>query len=178
MKYLFRLAERHLITIHNTRWIMKPCPITWWNLATSDITWRPVTFQNISTAQNWCGNCQVNIWVCISCSVNSNAHTTPVRIYGDPYAHKFCAVYIFLEYHPSSSNIVRCQVPSRVWAWFYDSADDIDFYQMFQNRLSSKKVKYNIIIIDCMRGAHEKLSLSLGRHWFSRGDNFPCYPLV
>ena len=41
------------------------------------------------------GNCQVNIWVCISYSVNSNAHTTPVRIYGEPYAHKFCAVDIF-----------------------------------------------------------------------------------
>ena len=30
---------------------------------------------------------QVNIWVCIS-----NAHTTPVRIYGEPYVHKFCVV--------------------------------------------------------------------------------------
>ena len=37
----------------------------------------------------------MNIWVCISYSVNSNAHTTPVRIYGEPYAHKFCAVDIF-----------------------------------------------------------------------------------
>ena len=38
---------------------------------------------------------QVNICVCISLSVCSNAHTTPVRIYGEPYAHKFCAVVIF-----------------------------------------------------------------------------------
>ena len=37
----------------------------------------------------------MNIWVCISYSVNSNAHTKPVRIYGEPYAHKFCAVDFF-----------------------------------------------------------------------------------
>ena len=37
---------------------------------------------------------------------------------------------IFLEYYTSSSNMTRCQVPSRVRAWFYDSAGDIDFYQM------------------------------------------------
>ena len=73
---------------------------------------------------------QENIWVCISNSVNLNAHTSQVRIYGKPYAHKFCAVDIFLEYHPSSSNITRCQVPSRVRAWFHDSSGDIDFYQM------------------------------------------------
>ena len=36
----------------------------------------------------------------------------------------------FLEYHPSSINIIRCQVPSRVRAWFRDLAGDIDFYQM------------------------------------------------
>ena len=46
----------------------------------------------------------------ISHSVCSNAHTTPVRIYGEPYMHKFCAVdFFFLEYHSSSSNITRCQ---------------------------------------------------------------------
>ena len=50
-----------------------------------------VWFKNIS--------CEVNIWVWISYSVNSNAHMTPVRIYGEPYAHKFCTVTIFLEYH-------------------------------------------------------------------------------
>ena len=37
---------------------------------------------------------------------------------------------IFLEYYPASSNITRCQVPSRVRAWFHDSAGGIDFYQM------------------------------------------------
>mgnify|MGYP003690464617 CR=1 FL=1 len=33
--------------------------------------------------------------VCISYSVNSNALTMPVRIYGEPYAHKFCVIDIF-----------------------------------------------------------------------------------
>ena len=37
----------------------------------------------------------VNILVCTSYSVNSNIHMTPVRIYGEPYAHKFCTVDIF-----------------------------------------------------------------------------------
>ena len=40
-------------------------------------------------------------------SVNLNAHTTPVRIYGESYAHKFCAVDIF-------RNITRRQVISHV----------------------------------------------------------------
>ena len=40
-------------------------------------------------------------------SVNSNAHTTPVRIYGETYAHKFCAVDIFW-------NITRHQAISPV----------------------------------------------------------------
>ena len=53
-----------------------------------------------------------------------------VKIYGVLYPHKFYAVEIFLEYHPSSNNITRCQVPLCVGAWFHDSADDIDFYQM------------------------------------------------
>ena len=44
----------------------------------------------------------MNICVCISNSVYSNAHITPVRIYCGPYAHKFCAVDIFL-------NITHCQ---------------------------------------------------------------------
>ena len=44
-------------------------------------------------------------------------HTTPVRINGEPYAHKFCAVV----YNLLSSDITRCQVPSRVRAWFHDS---------------------------------------------------------
>ena len=53
-----------------------------------------------------------------SYSVYSNAQTTPVRIYGEPYTHKFCAVD-----NPSSSNINRCQVPSRVIATKHISTD-------------------------------------------------------
>ena len=38
---------------------------------------------------------QVNIWVCISYSVNWNAHMMPVRFYDELYAHKFGAVDFF-----------------------------------------------------------------------------------
>ena len=51
----------------------------------------------------------------------------------------------FLEYHLSSSNITRCQVPSRVRAYFHDSAGDIDFYHMPQQiRINYFTWKYNI----------------------------------
>ena len=50
-----------------------------------------VWFQN-NPGQNNPG--QLNICVCISLSVYSNAQTTPFRIYGKPYAHNFCAVDI------------------------------------------------------------------------------------
>ena len=48
-------------------------------------------------------------------------------------------------------------------------------------------IHFNIIISDCTRGFHGKLKplenicppqLRLGRHWFSQGDDFPCYSLV
>ena len=61
-------------------------------------------------------------------SVNLNAHTTQVGIYGEPYAHRFCAVYIFFgispvvkQYHPLPSfnikvlshyNALRQRVPT------------------------------------------------------------------
>ena len=54
---------------------------------------------------------QVQICVCISYSLYSNAHMTPVRIYGEPYGHKLCAVDIFLispvvkQYHLLPSSI-------------------------------------------------------------------------
>ena len=72
---------------------------------------------------------------------------TFVRISGEPFAHQFCAVDIFLNYHPPSSNITRCQVPSRVGACFHDSADDIDFHQMLLSQL--KRVIFNDIILSC-----------------------------
>ena len=78
----------------------------------------------------------------ISYSVNSNAHTTPVRIYGEPYAHRFYAVDISLEYHRSSSNITRCQVPSRVRAWFHDSAGDISESTILHESIILIFIKY------------------------------------
>ena len=68
---------------------------------------------------------QVNI----SHSVNSNAHTTPVRIYDEPNAHQFCAVDIFLNITHRLEKITSCQVPSRIRTWFHDSAVYIDFNQ-------------------------------------------------
>ena len=69
---------------------------------------------------------QVNIWVCMSYSVNSNAHTTPVRTYGESYAHKFCRLtkfYSLSHLHMSRySDIVPHTIPwqnslskSRAW---------------------------------------------------------------
>ena len=52
----------------------------------------------------------------------------------------------FLEYHPSSSNITRCQVPSRVRAWFHDSAGDIDFYPMSLSQSESTILHERIIV--------------------------------
>ena len=83
---------------------------------------------------------QVNIRVCILYSVNSNAYTTPVRIYGEPYAHKFCAVDIFW-------NITRCQVLSHVRAWFHDSVGDIYFNQMSLDQSESTILHGSKILI-------------------------------
>ena len=54
----------------------------------------------------------------------------------------------FLEYHPSSSNITRCQVQLRVRVWFHDSEGDIIFF--YQNvsqpiRINYFTWKYNMI---------------------------------
>ena len=77
----------------------------------------------------------------------SNAHTTPVRVYGEPYAHG-----IYVEYNPSSSNITRCQVPLRVRTWFHHSAGDIDFYKMSLSQWESTILHESIILnfIDCI----------------------------
>ena len=48
------MTERHLIKINITRWIMKPRPNTWWDLATCVNAWRRVILKKISTAQNLC----------------------------------------------------------------------------------------------------------------------------
>ena len=51
---------------------------------------------------------------------------------------------IFLEYHPSSSNITCCQVSSSVKQWFYDSAGDID-YQLSLSQSESNTLHESII---------------------------------
>ena len=70
-----------------------------------------------------------------------------VRIYGETYAHKFCAVDIFFEYRPPSSNITCCQVPSPARAWFQDSAGDIDFYQMSLSQSESTILHDSLILL-------------------------------
>ena len=86
---------------------------------------------------------------CISYSVYSNAQTMPVKIYGEPYAQELFAVDIFLEYHPSSSDITPCQVPSRVRTWFHDLAGDIGFLSNVSQpiRINYFSLKYNIIYL-------------------------------
>ena len=116
---------------------------------------------------------QVNIWVCISYSEYSNAHTTPVRIYhGELYVHKFCAVDIFLEYHLSSSNITRCQVQSHVRA-FHDSAGDVDFYQMRLGQSESTILHESIIWYNM-----DTRVILLGRYFHSRRTNLSCHSQV
>ena len=51
----------------------------------------------------------------------------------------------FLEYNPSSCNITRCQVPSRVRAWIHNSASDIDFYQISLSQSESTILHESII---------------------------------
>ena len=53
----------------------------------------------------------------------------------------------FLEYHPSASNITRCQVLSRVRAWFHDSAGDINCYQISLSKSESTNLHESIIFV-------------------------------
>ena len=66
----------------------------------------------------------------------------PVRIYGEPYAHKFCAVDIFW-------NITRRQAISPVAKFYHvhDSAGDIDFYQVSPSQSESILLHESIIYI-------------------------------
>ena len=81
---------------------------------------------------------QVNICVCNSYSVYLNAHTTPVRIYGEPYAHKFCAVDNFW-------NITRRQAISTVIKFHHVLGRGIDFYQMSLSQSESIILHESII---------------------------------
>ena len=88
---------------------------------------------------------QVNIWSCISYSENSNL----IRRKSESMVNRKrinSAHRCFLEYHPSTSNITSCQVPSRVRAWFHDSASDIDFYQMSLSQSESTILHESIIL--------------------------------
>ena len=40
-----KIVDSDWLRVNITRWIRKPRPNTWWNLATGDIAWRRVIFQ-------------------------------------------------------------------------------------------------------------------------------------
>ena len=95
------------------------------------------------------------------------------------------AVNFYIKYHPSSSDITRCQVPSPFRSWFHYSAGDIDFYQMSLSQSESTILHESIILYKYW--LHERVTWEIINPrkpmitvaiWFSRGDNFPCYPLV
>ena len=83
---LFWLAERHLIKINNTRGLMKPRPNAWWNVATGDIAWRRVIFQNLKIIDcaefmrvrftidsDWR---RMSVWIYWVRNINTNIHLT------------------------------------------------------------------------------------------------------
>ena len=85
---------------------------------------------------------QVNIRVCISYSVNSNAHTTPVIIYGEPDAHKFCAVDIFWNISRRQAILPVAKFHHVVllisgWCWFLSNVSQ-------PIRINNFTCKYNI----------------------------------
>ena len=67
-----------------------------------------------------------------------------LRIFKRSMVNRMLSRY-FLEYQQSSRNIIRCQVPSRVRAWFHDSAGDIEFYQMSLSQSESDILHESII---------------------------------
>ena len=76
--------------------------------------------------------------------IYSNAHTTPVRIYGEPYAHKFCAVDNFW-------NITRRQVISPIATFHHVLGRGFviprfDFYQMSPSQAESTILHESIIL--------------------------------
>ena len=76
-----------------------------------------------------------------------SSYKTQVRIYGEPYAHKFCAVEILW-------NITRRQAisPAANFITFYDSAGEIDFYQMSLSQSESTSIiLLNTSILFCTR---------------------------
>ena len=61
---------------------------------------------------------QVNVWVCIRTRKFKRSYKISQNLWWT-----FLRSLYFSEYHPSSSNITRCQVPSCVRAWFHNSAE-------------------------------------------------------
>ena len=87
---------------------------------------------------------QVNVYVCVSYYVNSNAHATQVSFYGEPYAQKICAVDIFWnisrhqQYHPLPS--------SRFRVWFHHLTGDVDFFYQMSLKQSESSILHESII--------------------------------
>ena len=71
-------------------------------------------------------------------TIHSNAHTTPVTIYGEPYAHKFCEVAIFW-------NIDRRQAISPV----------AKFYHVLRRGFMTQRVI--LIFIKCLSANQNQL---------------------
>ena len=69
----------------------------------------------------------------------------PVRMYGELYTHKICAVDFFF-YHPSSINFICCPSTSHAKVGFHDSAGDIDFYKMSLSQSESTIFHKHIIL--------------------------------
>ena len=69
----------------------------------------------------------------------------PVRMYGELYTHKICAVDFFLI-SPIVINFIRCPSISPAKVGFHDSAVDIDFNQMSLDQ-SESTILYERIIL-------------------------------
>ena len=72
----------------------------------------------------------------------------PVRTYGEPYAHKFCAVDIFwkITCRQAISPVVKFHPV--LGRGFYDSVGDIDFYQMALSQSESPILHERIILLN------------------------------
>ena len=86
------------------------------------------------------------ISVYILYSVNSNAHTTPVRNYGEPYTQQFCAVDIFFEFTRRQAISFVAKFHHALKVWFHDSAGDIDFDQISLSQSESTILHESIIL--------------------------------
>ena len=89
-------------------------------------------------------------------------------IYAHPVHHRFwLALFVHLNWRSTKYKLIHL-------TWIVLKLNEMSTMYLIN-------IQYNIIIIDCRRGEHGKLSLlenqcrpqlRLGQHWFSRGDNF------